>query len=303
MLNLWRLRLLQELADLGTMTAVANAVQLSRPAVSQHLAELERETDVVLIERSGRGIRLTDAGVQLVAESRELFQLVEEIEADLAAQKHSVSGQVRLAAFSTFSAAVAPSAIATLNTAHPRLEVTFSELEPIEATRGVLAKQIDIAVVDDTAGPQGSNAALEFHPLLDDPFYAAISVSHPHAGKGPLNLNVLANDKWATNRFSVAYHSFIMRACWDSGFTPTVLTSCRNSRATLDFVRTCHVVAVVPGLSAHQAPPGVQLRPIDPPLNRTIHAAVVRGSSHRPAIAAALTALKAASDARRPPAD
>lgn len=73
MINLWRLRLLQELSVLGTMTAVAEAMMLTRPAVSQHLARLETEVGVVLVERDGRGVRLTEAGLRLVSHSNACF--------------------------------------------------------------------------------------------------------------------------------------------------------------------------------------------------------------------------------------
>ncbi|WP_165385212.1 LysR family transcriptional regulator [Pandoraea sp. XY-2] len=93
MLHLGRLRLLHELSVLGTISAVAEAVHLTRPAVSQQLAQLEDDLETVLIERSGRGVQLTPAGRRLVARSTDLFAMVEEIEAEVAAANIEVSAR------------------------------------------------------------------------------------------------------------------------------------------------------------------------------------------------------------------
>ena len=66
MLELRRLRLLRELHERGTIAAVADALQFTPSAVSQQLALLEREVGVPLLERAGRGVRLTDAAHVLV---------------------------------------------------------------------------------------------------------------------------------------------------------------------------------------------------------------------------------------------
>ncbi|MDG4669345.1 LysR family transcriptional regulator [Mycobacterium sp. 236(2023)] len=291
MLNLWRLRLLQELAALGTMTAVADAMLITRAAVSQHLSQLETEIGAVLVERDGRRVRLTEAGLRLVAHSNELFQMIEEIEADVAAAKKSVSGDIRLAAFGTFSASIAPVVVSALLAEHPQLSLSFTELEPTEALRAVHAKQVDIAVVDNLVPSQAQTSALEFFPLGTDYFYAAVADTHPHAGKAAIHLNDLAENQWAINESAVAYHGYVLNACWEAGFSPKIVASCKNTLATLEFVRRGWAVAVLPGLATTQCPPGVAMRKVEPPLQRSLFAAIVAGSSRRPATAAALTAL------------
>lgn len=297
MINLWRLRLLQELSVLGTMTAVAEAMMLTRPAVSQHLARLETEVGVVLVERDGRGVRLTEAGLRLVSHSNGLFHLIEEIEADVAAVKTSVTGTVRVSSFGSFSASIAPEVVSSLLGEHPNLRITFTELEPTEALRGVLAKRVDVAVVDNLIVPHAQTAALEFFPLAEDFFYAAVAETHPLAAKETIALKDLAGDAWAINETAVAYHGYIMNACWEAGYTPTVAASCRNTAATLEFVKTGWVVALLPSLVLKHCPPGVVMRRVDPPLQRSLFSVITAGSSRRPTIAAILTALTKASRA------
>src|SRR5436305_5817501 len=99
MLDLRRLRLLRELDERGTIAAVAEALQFTPSAVSQQLALLEREAGVRLLERAGRGVRLTDPALVLAAHARTLLDQVARAEADLAASAESVTGRARIASF------------------------------------------------------------------------------------------------------------------------------------------------------------------------------------------------------------
>src|SRR5919206_1670943 len=99
MLHLGRLRLLRELSERGTIAAVADALQFTPSAVSQQLAMLEREAGVQLLERAGRGVRLTDAAVVLVEHAEALLERAALAEADLAAAAGTVTGRGRIAGF------------------------------------------------------------------------------------------------------------------------------------------------------------------------------------------------------------
>src|SRR3954464_4239102 len=97
MLDLRRLRLLRELDERGTIAAVADALRFTPSAVSQQLAILEREAGVPLLERAGRGVRLTDAALMLVEHADALLQRAALAEADLAAAAGTVTGRARIA--------------------------------------------------------------------------------------------------------------------------------------------------------------------------------------------------------------
>src|SRR3954469_7974988 len=99
MLDLRRLRLLRELHERGTIAAVADALQFTPSAVSQQLGMLERETGVTLLEKAGRGVRLTDAALVLVEHAEVLLERAALAEADLAAASGSVTGRARIAGF------------------------------------------------------------------------------------------------------------------------------------------------------------------------------------------------------------
>jgi DNA-binding transcriptional LysR family regulator len=96
MMDLHRLRLLRELEARGTMTRVADALAFTPSAVSQQLARLEQETGLTLLERIGRGVRLTDAGRLLAAHAERILAAVDTAEAELAAQAETVQGALRV---------------------------------------------------------------------------------------------------------------------------------------------------------------------------------------------------------------
>lgn len=298
MLNLSRLRLLHELSVLGTISAVADAVHLTRPAVSQQLAQLEDELETVLIERSGRGVQLTPAGRRLVARATGLFEMVEEIEAEVAAANVEVSGEVRLSAFGSLASSVVPYAIKILLEQHPQLHVQFTELEPSEGLRAAAAKQTDIAIVDDLVSAEALANVLEFQPLCVDHFDAVIASNHRLASRKSIQLSDLAHERWALNQSAATYHTFLMNACIAGGFTPKVVCSSRNTAVTLEMVRTGGLVAVLPrlGLRRVESDEDFAVLPIEPVLSRRVFTALPKGTAKRPVVAAVLDALVLAAD-------
>src|SRR5215475_9732290 len=114
MLELRRLRLLAELHERGTIAAVADALQFTPSAVSQQLAMLERETGVQLLERAGRGVRLTDPALVLVEHADALLSRAELAESDLAAAAGTVVGRARVAAIQSMAIRLAMPAMQAL---------------------------------------------------------------------------------------------------------------------------------------------------------------------------------------------
>src|ERR671920_375500 len=138
MLDLRRLRLLRELSARGTIGAVAEALSYSPSAVSQQLAQLEREAGVPLLERVGRNVRLTAAAQTLVAHTDALLARMEEAEADLEATAEQITGTVRVAAIQSAGLYLLAPALRRLAREHPALRVEVADDEP-ELTMPTLA--------------------------------------------------------------------------------------------------------------------------------------------------------------------
>src|SRR5919201_4348534 len=182
MLDLRRLRLLRELHSRGTIAAVADALQFTPSAVSQQLAALEREAGVPLLERAGRGVRLTDAALVLVDHAEALLERAAEAEADLAAAAGTVAGRGRIAGFQSVALRLALPAMDALARDAPRLRCELVEAEPEQALPALALGDVDLVLGDEWQHqPLGLPSGLERHDLFEDPVHRLLPVRHPAA--------------------------------------------------------------------------------------------------------------------------
>src|SRR4029453_10327278 len=169
MLDIVRLRILAAVAAHGSVTKAAKHLKYSQPAVSHHLARLEAETGARLVQRIGRGIRLTPEGEHLARRATEIVGRGDTAAAELSAVGAPPPGRVRVAGFQSALATLVPHAAATLRREHPGIELHLTDAHPQVALDLLRAGQGDGAVVfryDDTT-PDDVRA---IH-LFDDPMY------------------------------------------------------------------------------------------------------------------------------------
>ncbi len=293
MLGIWRLQLLREVARRGTVKAAAAAMSVTPSAVSQQLKLLEREAGVALVEHEGRRIRLTDAGLMLVRHADTITAAITEAESALAASRDEVSGSLRVAAFPTAARAILPSIIATLGGRHPDLRVTLRDLETDESLTALRMDEVDLAVVDEYDEPtRVSGAGLDLLPLLRDPVFLALPADR-WSGEGPIPLVELRDDAWIMDTEASAIHQVAVRACRRAGFDPHVRSICRDYSVIIALVEAGLGVAVLPGLALRDRPIRARIAAADPPLERTVLAAVKPERRRHPAVAALLAELQA----------
>jgi DNA-binding transcriptional LysR family regulator len=179
MFDPWQLRSLRQLARRGTMAAVAEDLSLTPSAVSQQLARLERQAGVKLVEPDGRRVRLTAAGRLLVERADPILRALEEAAEDIAALDADRLGTLRLASFPTAAAALCPSVITGFATRYPRHEVTLTESDPAVGIRSVIAGEVDLAIVDETALLVASHeTSITFEEIYADPLYVVMRPDH-----------------------------------------------------------------------------------------------------------------------------
>ena len=133
MLDVTRLRVIDAVARHGSVTAAAKELHYSQPSVSHHLARLEAETGAQLLQRVGRGIRLTQAGQLLADRAAEIIGRIDAADAELSAHVGLTAGRVRLAGFASAVGSLVPRAVATLASRHPDLQVTLTDTHAPEA--------------------------------------------------------------------------------------------------------------------------------------------------------------------------
>jgi DNA-binding transcriptional LysR family regulator len=296
MLNTTRLRILREVAARGTITAAAEALYLTPPAVSHQLATLEREVGVPLLERTARSIRLTDAGVRLVSHAETILAECEAALADVAAFSEEVSGTVRLSMFQTAAQSIALPAMARLAREHPSLEVVARGLEPVRSLPALRAGQLDVALSHEwDFVPMEPDPSIDRYDLLEEPVLVLLPIGHRLAGR-PIRLSDLAQERWCVAQESATSRQAVERVAQAAGFEPRIVFESDYFRAIGS--------AVEAGLGVGVAPLMTDLRGIDlaieplvdPPMKRRIFAAVRAGSGDSPAMRAVLGALQDAAN-------
>ncbi len=299
-----RLHVLRVLAQRGTVTAVAEALNYTPSAVSHQLRSLARELGVTLLVHEGRGVRLTPAAQILVAHADELFTRWEEMRADIARGADEELGRLVLAGFSTGAAALLPYAAKAVRAGRPGLTVQIIEADPQECFDLLLSGEADVAVVVATDSlPPSIDPRFDQRPLLDDPLDLLVPADHHLAQRDSVPLEEAADELWIGDRPGRPHHQLVLTACAAAGFTPAIVHYGVEWDTGAALVGAGFGVALVPRLA--RLPAGypvarVRLRG-DPSPARHILTVVRRGSRDQPVIADALRALEDVASRNRPP--
>jgi molybdate transport repressor ModE-like protein len=292
MLDFRRLRVLHAVAQYGSVTAAARALRYSGSAVSQQLAALEREVGLAIVEKSGRGVRLTTAARMLVAHTDALLSQLAAAEADIAAMRGAIAGQVRVAAFASAAHSLIPTVWAGLRETAPHVELDFAELEPEQSIPLLLRGELDIAVVHeyDTL-PRPLDPVLERRDLLAEPVLVAVPAAHPRAGEGRVDLRDLADEPFLAPRSTTGCGENTLRVCAAAGFVPRVVARADDFGVLLKLVAAGIGVCLVPRLAAERPPDGVRLLPPVRSITRQIFTVSRRGDDRNPAVRVVSDAL------------
>jgi len=292
MLNTTRLRILREIAEHGSIAGAAESLWLTPSAVSQQMAALERELGVALLDRTPRSVRLTDAGTRLVAHAETILADCEAAVADLEALGGQVTGTLRVSAFPTAAQALLVPALAKLRERFPSLTVLATDLEPHEAMPALKASRLDLVISHAySLLPHFSDPGLETSHLLTERMMLIVPSSHPKAN-GRAVLTDYATERWIVGREATFCRDLVVRAANMAGFEPTIEMQSNDFRVIASAVRAGLGVALVPRIADLRGIGGLSLRTLeDPAVERDIFAAVRKGSSASPAIAAVLEAL------------
>lgn len=292
MLDVTRLRVLVSVARHGSVTAAAHALNYAQPSVSHHLARLEAETGTKLIQKAGRGIRLTDAGRLLAERAGEIIGRLDAAENELAAYSGLRAGRLRLAAFPSALGTIVPSAAAMLHGEHPSVDLRLTEAEPPEAVRMLKAGYVDVALIfrhEPEAGhsaPAGHAAeaghgsaeeGLREQVMLDETVNLILPGKQP--GPGAPEIAPAVTEIWPDDLAKFAEHRWIAGCdrCREhllqqgaaAGYTPKI------SFTTDDFVAVQALVSVGLGVALL---PSLALRAARNPDIRAIR---LRGSRRR----------------------
>jgi len=282
MVTLVQLRVIDAVRRHGSVTAAAKELRYTQPSISHHLARLETELGARLLQRVGRGIRLTAAGRLLADRAAEIVGRVDSATAELSALIGLNAGRVRLAGFNSVMSSLVPQAATLLAQQHPGLELSLIDAHPEDALQQLRSGHVDVAVIfryDDTA-PEDDSVRLVH--LLDDPLFLLTT-------DGGTTLTAHKETPWIAGCERCRRH--LMEMCENAGFSPRLAYTTDDMVVMQSLVAAGMGVTTTPGLAlrAHRHPAITTTRLPVPP--RQIYAATFGDPPDPPATAALVAAL------------
>jgi DNA-binding transcriptional LysR family regulator len=292
MLDVRRMRVLREVAQRGSFSAAAEALSFTQSAVSQQIAALEREAGAVLVRRSARGVRLTEAGAALVRHTETILARLAEAEAELEAIAGLKGGRLRMAAFESAGATLMPLAIAAFRERHPGVELSMTMLEPEDAIPQLRAGELDLALTFSALHGPPPDESLDHQHLLDDPMYLVLPQNHPLARKRAVRLADLADEAWIGGPADCECNRLIYRACAAVGYHPRIAFETDDYQAVQGFVAAGVGVSLIAELGLRGIREDIVVRDLgrETPI-RAIHATTLAEGYRSPATQAMLGIL------------
>lgn len=287
MIDVRRLEALVAVHRTGTVSAAAASLHYGQPTISHHLKRLEAETGSVLLQRVGRGVRLTPDGERLAVRGAEVLALLARAEAELTASTSLQAGQVRLAAFPSAAATLVPAAVARLAERHPGLALDLVEAEPPEAAAMLRAGTADLALTF-SYPDQPDVDGVASTTVHEDPLSLVVP-RDLDPGEGPVDLARFADTRWVTG--CERCRGELMALCARAGFTPEIAFASDDYVAVQSLVASGLGVTVLPGLAlrAHRHPDVV--RRAIPGASRTIQVTTYGAPPHPAAVDAVAAVL------------
>ncbi|MFE2422249.1 LysR family transcriptional regulator [Streptomyces hokutonensis] len=289
------MQVLRAVVDSGSVTAAAARLGYTPSAVSQQVGALEKEAGTALLERVGRGVRPTAAGLLLTGYADAIGRQVAEAETALADLVAGRTGQLAVRYFATAGAALVAPAVARLRAEHPGVRLELKLTDPEDPLPDVKEGRADVAlVVGESRAPDG----VRLVKLLDDPYLAVLPRGHRLAARRSVELRELAEEAWVGSEWPGPCLDAQLGACAAAGFRPGFAVQSEDYVTAQGFVAAGLGVTLIPRLGLGSRHPDVVVRVVrHPEPVRTIHAAVRDSAPPQPALRAFLRALRDAATA------
>ncbi|MGY5766513.1 LysR family transcriptional regulator [Brachybacterium sp. DNPG3] len=293
-----RLLIFRTVVRNGSIGAGARELGWTQPAVSQHLAALEKEVGTQLLLRSSSGVTPTEAGRRLAAHAEAIAAQMEAAEQELADITALRRGTVRFGTFPSAAAVLLPPVLQSLRETAPDLDVTFSELEPPDAVAALREGDLDLALVFRYPGSDiDAEGTLEWSPLMEDRVLAVLPTDHPKAADPDLTLSDLRTDLWIAG--CERCRANLMSNARAAGFVPTVRHSTDDSIVVQRLIEHGGGIALLPEIALEATPSdAVVVRALPDLDNRMIGLVNRRGALSIPAVGALRDALVAEANDR-----
>ncbi len=281
------------MAATGSFSAAARELGCTQPAVSQQMKALESSAGTTLLIRTGREMRLTQAGEALVRHASGILAGLTAAEEEVAAIAGLRAGRVRLVSFPSGSSTLVPGALAALRAAHPGTRVSLVEAEPPRSVEMLREGDCDIALAFRYGAPGAEWEDLVVRPLLTDRLIGLVPEAHRLSGTGAVTIAELAEESWIAG--CPRCRRQLVEVCEEAGFTPRIDFATDDYPAVVGLVGAGLGVAVLPELAIESVrTKGVRTVTVEPAVEREIVALTLPDLAQVPAVAATLDRLSLA---------
>ncbi|CAN5356144.1 LysR family transcriptional regulator [soil metagenome] len=255
-MDIGQLAVLRELSARGSITDVAIATHKSPSAVSQQLKTLQRQVGVVLIERSGRGVRLTDAGKALAESSVRIATAMAEAEATWASYRGGQTGIVRLSAFPSAAELLLPGLLARMR-AHPDITLRFEDRDVSQDEFSSLTSDFDLVLAhrsDDVLAPD--RPSVESVQLFREPLDIALPLRHPLASRERVTIGDVISEDWISVAEGYPIDRVLQTMAVHADKRPNIVHRSIHLPLIENLVAAGHGIALVPRYTSRQRAEG-----------------------------------------------
>ncbi|MEV5647263.1 LysR substrate-binding domain-containing protein [Nocardia sp. NPDC052254] len=290
-LSLPRLRMLRELHRRGTITAAASALHYTASAVSQQLAQLERDVGLRLFERRGRRLLLTDRGVLLAEHAEEILASVERATQALEEAGESVTAKVTAGVWASVASGLVPDALTALARTHPGILVRTKELAPESTAAAVRDGALDLSFVLDYSNyPMTWDRGLERAVIGVERIYAAVPAGAVPASS--VTLAELAEHPWILAPGRSHFGHAVRLAFQSAGIGPRIDHEVEEQATAMAMVAAGLGVTLVSDLGLALRPQGVDIVGLGDAFTRTVSLAYRTNSARRAALLIVVNAVR-----------
>ncbi|MCM2275147.1 MAG: LysR substrate-binding domain-containing protein [Candidatus Didemnitutus sp.] len=260
-----QLRYFLAVARARNFSRAAEQCRVAQPSLSQQIQKLEHELGERLFERTTREVSLTPAGELFREHAARALEEVEQARERVRELSGLVRGRVVLGALPTVAPYFLPARLRTFTRQHPGIEVVVHEDTTAQLVEGVLAKEVDVALLSLPV----ERAGLVTEEFFDEPLLVALPKAHPLAKKRSLTLDDLEQEAFILMKEGHCLAGQALQFCRLNGFAPRVSFRSAQIETVLSFVASGWGISIVPAMSATRALPGLVCRPL-PGVTRSI---------------------------------
>ncbi|MEV0600284.1 LysR substrate-binding domain-containing protein [Streptomyces sp. NPDC050315] len=294
-----QLRSLVELTRRGTVTAVAEALGYTPGGVSQQISALEKATGMELLQRVGRRVELTDAGMTLARHAERILSTEAEAVEALERTRNEPAGTLLVGVFATAAAEILPPALRRARETHPGVTVRSRDMDVDEIYAAVTSGAVDLALgLDYPDVPIPRDPALRVMQLHRERFSLAVPTG-TMAGRDTVSLADTQDLGWILPSADSYYGRAVRTACRRAGIEPEVQHEVTDTAATLALVEAGVGVSTVTELMLGLRASRFDVVELSETIERHIVVVFRSSAEHRPTVAALVGVLQAVAEARR----